>query len=245
MEKTLQKKGVVMGGSGRAMRNSILGQIRSALGVNENDRAREIIVQKKLRGRARNLIPSRASLPAEARRSLFQTMLEAQSASVAHIDDAGALPEAIAHYLDSHNLGKTIRTGDDTLWDGYNWEASLIKRKHGIAMADDQVALSHAAAGASETGTLFLLSGLANPTTLNYLPETHIIVVRERDISGSYEAAWQRIRQITDADRQGASALPRTVNLISGPSRTADIEQTIILGAHGPRRLHVIVIGDG
>jgi L-lactate dehydrogenase complex protein LldG len=38
--------------------------------------------------------------------------------------------------------------------------------------------------------------------------------------------------------------LPRTVNFITGPSRTGDIEQRIVLGAHGPRRLHIVVVDD-
>ena len=38
--------------------------------------------------------------------------------------------------------------------------------------------------------------------------------------------------------------LPRAINIVSGPSRTADVEQTIQLGAHGPRRLHVLLLGD-
>ena len=94
---------------------------------------------------------------------------------------------------------------------------------------------------AQQTGKVyrigFLTSGADNPTTLNFLPETHIVVIREKDILGSYEDAWNALRKL-----YGARAMPRTVNLISGPSRTADIEQIIVMGAHGPRRLHVIVV---
>jgi L-lactate dehydrogenase complex protein LldG len=84
-----------------------------------------------------------------------------------------------------------------------------------------------------------LVSGADNPTTLNFLPELHIVVVAARDIAGDYETVLARLR-----DRCGAGRLPRAVNLITGPSRSADIEQTLILGAHGPRKLHVIVIDD-
>src|SRR5260370_1008553 len=59
------------------------------------------------------------------------------------------------------------------------------------------------------------------------------------DIAGDYEALWRKLRE-----RFGAGAMPRTVNWITGPSRSADIEQTLILGAHGPQRLHVMVVGD-
>ena len=92
----------------------------------------------------------------------------------------------------------------------------------------------------AETGTLVLTSGPDNPTTLNFLPDTHIVVVDAKDIAGDYETVWHA----RCARHYGEGALPRTVNLITGPSRSADIEQTLILGAHGPRRLHVMVVGE-
>ena len=58
------------------------------------------------------------------------------------------------------------------------------------------------------------------------------------DIAGDYETVWRRIRET-----YGEGKLPRTVNLVTGPSRSADIEQTLILGAHGPRALHILVVG--
>ena len=81
-------------------------------------------------------------------------------------------------------------------------------------------------------------SGADNPTTLNFLPETHIVVLESGDLVGTYEEVWTRLRE-----KFGEGEMPRTVNMITGPSRTADIEQTLELGAHGPRRLHVIILG--
>jgi len=100
------------------------------------------------------------------------------------------------------------------------------------------VGRSDALVAAAETGTLVLVSGADNPTTLSFLPETHFILIRASDVVGSYEEAFDRLRAI-----YGEGSLPRTVNLISGPSRTADIEQTIVRGAHGPKRLHVVILG--
>jgi L-lactate dehydrogenase complex protein LldG len=82
-----------------------------------------------------------------------------------------------------------------------------------------------------------LISGPDNPTTLNFLPETHIVVLPKSAVTGSYEDVWDRLRQ-----HVGEGVMPRTVNLVTGPSRTGDIEQTIELGAHGPRRLHIILL---
>ena len=82
-----------------------------------------------------------------------------------------------------------------------------------------------------------LVSGSDNPTTLNFLPDNHIVVLRAADLEGDMESAWDRIRE-----RYGKGVMPRTVNMITGPSRSGDIEQQIILGAHGPRRLHIVIV---
>jgi L-lactate dehydrogenase complex protein LldG len=106
----------------------------------------------------------------------------------------------------------------------------------GQAQPNDEVGLSHAIAAVAETGTLVLASGPDNPVTLNFLPETHIVVVEDKNIVGPYEDAWVKVRA-----RFGDRLMPRTVNMISGPSRTADIGGKLVLGAHGPRRLCVII----
>ena len=81
-----------------------------------------------------------------------------------------------------------------------------------------------------------LVSAAQSPTTLNFLPDTHIVVVRGDQVVASYEDGWDRL-----GDGRG---LPRAINFITGPSRTGDIEQRIELGAHGPRRLHIIVVDN-
>ena len=98
--------------------------------------------------------------------------------------------------------------------------------------------LAHAFAAVAESGTLVLTSGAANPTTVNFLPETEIVAIAANDIAGDYETVWALLRA-----RYGRGELPRTVNWITGPSRSGDIEQTILLGAHGPRRLHIVIVG--
>jgi L-lactate dehydrogenase complex protein LldG len=91
----------------------------------------------------------------------------------------------------------------------------------------------------AETGTIAMVSGPQNPSTLNFLPDNHIVVVSAKDIQGDYEALFARVRFA-----YGKGTMPRTVNFITGPSRSGDIEQTLLLGAHGPRRLHVIVVHE-
>ena len=95
----------------------------------------------------------------------------------------------------------------------------------------------------AETGTLMLPSDPARPTTLNILADTEIVVLRASRIVGAYEEAWDRLRaERTDPVTGGF--MPRNVMFVTGPSRSADIEQTLELGAHGPRRLHIVLLDD-
>ena len=97
--------------------------------------------------------------------------------------------------------------------------------------------MQHAFVGIAETGTLMLPSAPVRPTTLNLLADTAIVVLRTSALVGAYEEAWDKLR----AEIGG---MPRNVMLVTGPSRSADIEQTLELGAHGPRNLHVVLIDD-
>ena len=81
-----------------------------------------------------------------------------------------------------------------------------------------------------------LPSAPERPTTLNVLADTAIAVLRADDVVGAYEEAWDKLRA-------EIGAMPRNVMLVTGPSRSADIEQALELGAHGPRRLHVVLVG--
>jgi L-lactate dehydrogenase complex protein LldG len=220
-------------------RTKILNRIRSALGADSADGARREAVESRLADHPAGPVPERSRKVGDALRELFIEKLLGQKATVDRVTNAGDIPETIARYLREANLPARVRMGSDELLAIAPWEkAPALERQSGPATGDDLVSVSRAQAGAAETGTLFLTSGPENPTTLNFLPDTHIAIIRADDLVGSYEEAWNRLRA-----KYGEGRLPRTVNLISGPSRTADIEQTMVMGAHGPRRLHVIVVG--
>ncbi len=219
-------------------RDTVLAKIRRSLHVDGSDVGRRAIVIARLEGAPKSVIPARGQLPTEDRIALFKAMAEKVSATVARVSAGEDLPTAVAEYLRSHNLPAAVRMGDDPLLAGLPWERTQVEVKRGPSDGSDPVGLSHAVAGVAETGTLVLLSGPDNPTTLNFLPESHIVAVKAEDIAGDYESVWDAVRA-----RYGRGAMPRTVNMITGPSRSADIEQTILLGAHGPRRLHIIVVG--
>jgi L-lactate dehydrogenase complex protein LldG len=220
-------------------RRAVFERIRTALGVASLDRARKAAAARRLERHPHGTIPSRARVNAEARMALFTEMLTKQGAEVVRVCTPKEVVAAIASYLGTCNLPPRIRMGTDSELAALPWrEAWDIERLIGPAEASDGAALSCALAGAAETGTLFLASGPHNPTSLNFLPEAHAVLVAAPDIVGSYEEAFDRLRTI-----YGEGRLPRSVNLISGPSRTADIEQTIVRGAHGPKRLLVLILG--
>jgi L-lactate dehydrogenase complex protein LldG len=219
-------------------RRAVLSRIRSGLGVAGNESARQAAVAERLSRHPRGTIPARARAGKEALLDLMTTMLKSQGADVTRAGAAEDAIRAIAEDLDAHDLPSALRMGADPVLEALPWgSAPAVKRLSGRAEPEDRAALSRAAAAAAETGTLLLTSGGDNPTTLAFLPETHFILVRVGDVVGSYEEAFDRLRAT-----YGEGSLPRTVNLISGPSRTADIEQTIVRGAHGPKRLHVVIL---
>ena len=112
----------------------------------------------------------------------------------------------------------------------------MLELRRGRAEDSDAAGITGAFVAIAETGTLMLISGADTPTRNNFLPDTHIVVLRASEVVASYEDGWDRLR--------AAGAMPRTVNFITGPSRTGDIEQRMVLGAHGPRRLHIVLVDD-
>jgi L-lactate dehydrogenase complex protein LldG len=224
-------------------RERILGSLRRGLRRGQdaaNDTAACAAVAARLDARRRGPIPARSQLDPAGQVDLFVSLAREQAATVERIASANAIPAAVADYLKAANLPPRVRIAPDAALTGLPWdEQPLLEIASGRAAADDPVSLTGAFAGIAETGTLMLLSGPAHPTTLNFLPDVHLVVVRAADVVGPYEDAWDRLRA-----RQGDGGMPRTVNFITGPSRTADIEQTIQLGAHGPRRLHIILIDE-
>lgn len=217
-------------------RAKIFGDIRRALGVTGNEDARRRAVAARLAAAPEGIVPARGRSADPA--ALFRAEAERVFATVEQVATSAEIPARIADVLRAKNLPPRLRKGDDAYLDALPWTTTTLTLDNGPAQADDAIGLSHSFAGVAETGTLALVSGPDNPTTLNFLPETHIVVIEAGQIVGNYEAFWETLRAT-----YGEGAMPRTVNFITGPSRSADIEQTLLLGAHGPRALHIIIVG--
>ncbi|MFV0297781.1 MAG: lactate utilization protein C [Hyphomicrobiaceae bacterium] len=228
-----------MSDNANTRRTRVFAAIRGQLGAGAGAPARQAAVKARLDGQVRHLIPARVNTDADRLRKLFIGQLRLGFATVIEVGGDEAVPAAVAEFLRGANLPLDIRTGNDSWTQGLAWAGEpALSLKTGRAEPSDEVGVVHAVAGVAETGTLVCASGPDNPVTNTFLPETCIVLLKAADLVGPYEDAFDRIR-----DRLGRGEMPRTLNLVSGPSRTADVGGRLVTGAHGPRRLCVMIIG--
>ena len=221
--------------SGRA---AILGALRQRLGRAADGGTGAATVAQRLSARERNLIPARGQRDRAGRIDLFEDYATAADATVERVAAAADVPAVVAAFLARHNLPSRLVRAPDRDLDAIPWHArETLALEARRAEPRDAVSVTAAFGAVAETGTLVLVSGPDHPTSLNFLPESHIVILWADRITGDYESQWSRLRE-----RSGA--MPRAVNLVTGPSRSADIEQTLQLGAHGPRRLHIVIVDE-
>ncbi|MCO6389713.1 lactate utilization protein [Aliihoeflea aestuarii] len=217
-------------------REAILNKVRASLNAGAGDR--KTAVDERLRSAPRGLIPARGQLADAERVALFEAQAAKVFSTTERLASHADLPAAVASYLRSKNLPASIRMGGDPRLRGSHWSSQpALEVRDGPSDGSDEAGLSHAFGAIAETGTLVLHSGPDNPTTVNFLPEHHLVVVDAKDVAGDLETVLANIR-----DRFGKGVMPRTLNMITGPSRSGDIEQKMLLGAHGPRALHVFIV---
>jgi L-lactate dehydrogenase complex protein LldG len=221
-------------------RAEILARVRHSLKRSGLDPETEAGLRERVAAHQRNPLPARAAgLDHADRVELFVAMAEEAQATVARVSSLAAVPEAVARYLAAENLPAELVMAPDPALDAAPWaERPLLRIRRDHATGEDAVSVTACFAAIAETGTLMLTSGAATPTTLNFLPDTHIVIVLGDQVVATYEDGWDRLR----VGFGPAGNLPRAINLITGPSRTGDIEQRIVLGAHGPRRLHIVLV---
>jgi len=219
-------------------RTDILARLRDTLDRQQGRADREAAVARRLQNPPLAQIPKRGQTSGAQLRDTFIEEARHADAQVHRLAGVRDIPAAVRLALDNAHINALKITPHPTL-KALDWAGMDVQ--FGPGLGGDHLGLSVAYAGVAETGTLVMVSGPTSPVTLNFLPDVHMVVILERDLVANYEAVWQRLR---DAAPPGAGFLPRTVNWITGPSRTADIEQTLLLGAHGPRKLIILLI-DG
>jgi L-lactate dehydrogenase complex protein LldG len=170
----------------------------------------------------------------------FRAMAERMSSTVEDVAHAADAPGAVARYLAAHGIAPQVvawSTLESLPWQAAGIAAEFRPPRRDESQGADLVGVTGAFCAIAETGTLLLLSSPATPASTHLLPETHVAIVPRTRIVATMEHAFALLR----AEGIAEAALPRAINMVSGPSRTGDIEQTIVLGAHGPYRVHIIV----
>ena len=219
-------------------KEAVLGAIRRSLRRGELPEDQRAMLAGRLERHPRHLIPARSQIPRCEQIALFVRNVEKEFGTLARVPDDDGVPDAVADYLAAQNLPSDFAMSPHPELLGMPWfKRPLLQIREGRAEPTDLVSVQHAFAAVAETGTLMLPSAAERPTTINLLPDTAIVVLRASRIVGPYEDAW-------DTLRRELGGMPRNVMLVTGPSRSADIEQTLELGAHGPRRLHIVLIED-
>ncbi|MBC7635494.1 MAG: lactate utilization protein [Acetobacteraceae bacterium] len=221
-------------------RDAILGAIRRGLRRGRLPEDQKLGLRARLDAHPRHLIPARSLVPRPAQVSLFIANVEKEFGSVARVPTLADVPAAIANYLAAGNLPAHFAMAPHPDLTGLDW--ALLQPRVGRAQPSDLVCLTQAFAGIAETGTLMLPGEFMRPTTLNLLGDIALVVLRASRIVGPYEDAWNWLRARHDSTTGGF--MPRNVMLVTGPSRSADIESTLELGAHGPRQLHIVLVDD-
>jgi L-lactate dehydrogenase complex protein LldG len=219
-------------------RDAILARLRHAYaGEGRDDAAASAAVAARLAPtEPPDLVPARGRIEPEGRVALFAEMAQAVMAEVKRLPDLAEVPAALAQYLRQHNLPQRVVMAPDPLLERCGWDRQpLLRVRRGTAAESDLVGVTVALAGVAETGTLVLASSPERPTLLAFLPETSVVVLPADRIDGAYEDAWERVQALPGGP-------PRSVNMVTGPSRTADIAQKLELGAHGPKRLLILVV---
>jgi L-lactate dehydrogenase complex protein LldG len=225
-------------------KDAILGAIRRGLKRGALPADQAAMLDGRIATHPRHLIPARSRVPRAEQIALFIRNVEKEFGTVERIADLAAVQGAITDYLAAQNLPARLVMAPHPELEGLDWSSRpMLSRETRRAQDGDQVSLQHAWAAVAETGTLFFPSDPARPATLNLLPDTEIVLLRASAIVGAYEEAWDRLRA-ERRDPMTGGWMPRNLMLVTGPSRSADIEQTLELGAHGPRRLHILLVED-
>lgn len=216
-------------------RDDILGRVRARLNRDSNNASvGRADIDAALTARTHGPRPTIATEKSALARRFCEKSLY-QSSTLDSVAALAAAPAVIARYLSGLKLPLQAVVAPRLA--GLDWQSAAITVAARGAQDADLVGITGCFCAIAETGTLMLCGAPDHPATLSLLPETHIALVPASRIVPSMEEAWALARA-------ELGVLPRAVNFISGPSRTGDIEQTIVLGAHGPYRVHLVIVED-
>jgi L-lactate dehydrogenase complex protein LldG len=212
-------------------REAVLARVRAALRRDGPDDEARAAAHAYLAARRQG---PRPALPVDLVRRFLDRAAD-MSSTTERIDAIEAVPAAVARYAAS----VSVADAGAVCWPelaSLDWRAAGVAVDVRPTVGDDALGITGCFCAIAETGTLVFASSADSPSATFLLPETHVAVVRAAQVVAGMEDAFARLRE-------ERTEMPRALNLVSGPSRTGDIEQTIVLGAHGPRRVHIVVVG--
>lgn len=222
----------------QSAREAVLGRVRRALDKSGDRSAAAADAQRYIAQHAQG---PRPKLEADLVTRFLMRAIDMES-TVERLESRTEIPGAVARYLEALELPPALaaqKSHRGVCWPelaDLDWNGAGVAIEARPTVGDDRLGITGCFCGIAETGTLVVLTGADTPTATTLLPDTHVAVLRADRIVAGMEEAFALIR----SER---GELPRAVNMISGPSRTGDIEQTIVLGAHGPYRTHILVMG--
>jgi L-lactate dehydrogenase complex protein LldG len=222
----------------RSARDAILGRVRKALDKSGDRAAARAEAQAYVAAHRQG---PRPRMPDDLVARFMQRATDMES-TVARVAGAQAIPAAVARYVDTLDLQPSLaaqKSRAGVCWPEFaalDWAGVGLRIEARPTQGDDGIGITGCFCAIAETGTLVVLAGADTPTATTLLPATHVAVLRADRVVSGMEEAFALVR----AER---GAVPRAINLISGPSRTGDIEQTVVVGAHGPFRVHILIVG--
>jgi len=224
--------------SNKAARDAVLARVKKALGATGDRAAANADAERYITGQAQG---PRPAMPTDLLAKFMKRATDMQS-TVERVADVTLIPAAVARYVNALELPPSLasqKSHKGVCWpefEGLDWKGASLVIEARPTIGNDRLGITGTFCAIAETGTLVVLSGANAPTATTLLPDTHVAVVRADRIVSGMEEAFALVRK-------ERGSLPRAINMISGPSRTGDVEQTIVLGAHGPFRVHIVVVG--
>jgi L-lactate dehydrogenase complex protein LldG len=222
----------------RAARDAILGRVRKALRKTGSDNGARAEAEAYIAAHAQG---PRPASPSDLVARFMQRATDMAS-TVERIASRSAIPAAVARYLDALELPPALaaqKSHAGVCWPEFadlDWSGAGLSIEARPTVGNDRLGITGSFCAIAETGTLVVTTGADTPTASALLPDTHVAVVHADRVVSGMEEAFALVRAAN-------GGMPRAMNMISGPSRTGDIEQTIVLGAHGPYRVHLLLLG--
>lgn len=184
-------------------------------------------------------IPSSEAVDRGALIARFRQHAHEAAATTERIPVYADLPSSVARYLHGQGLPAQALVVDDIralgAFDEQPDELAVIDRS---IQPDGDTVVTGCFAGLADAGAIVIVSAAGYPVAMNFLAETHIAVVPACRIFADHDDLWRCF------DEEFGDIRPRMMNWIVGPSRTADLGVPSKLGAHGPARVHILIVDE-